>query len=253
MVTRRHVAGLDRVQACARDRRGERRSGAQGRRRSGFRRRLAADPATACRGCVAPPGSRRSPAHRRGDQPRDRPSDPPAPHQTVMGCATATGPRARRRTLEPSDNRQRDDGQQRRGRRRLRRADRHRGSPRRLGSERDPYSIYEPALPPEARRPRGGLPRLQRRLRQRRRSRRTSSLPTAPARHTSVVQSGYDNVGTQTEEIVATTASDIHILDSATSTSANAQPPPTVLSGFTPTGNTLSRQHAGGPRSTTLR
>lgn len=70
--------------------------------------------------------------------------------------------------------------------------------------------------------------------------------------HTSVVQFDTHGVGNQTEQIVASTVTDIHILDFATSTSTNGQPPPAVLTGLSLTGDTLSWQHAGAPESTAL-
>jgi hypothetical protein len=74
----------------------------------------------------------------------------------------------------------------------------------------------------------------------------------ASAVHTSVVQFGTDNVGSQTEQILASDATGIHVLDSGTSTSTNGQQPPTVLTALALTDSTLSWQHDGAPRTATL-
>jgi hypothetical protein len=74
----------------------------------------------------------------------------------------------------------------------------------------------------------------------------------ASAVHTSVVQFGPDNVATQTERIVASDATGIHVLGSATSTSTNAQPPPTVLTALSLTDSILSWRDGSAPQSVTL-
>ncbi len=75
----------------------------------------------------------------------------------------------------------------------------------------------------------------------------------ASAVHTSVVQFGAGNVASRTEQILASDATGIHVLDSATSTSTNAQQPPTVLTALVLADSVLSWRHDGAPQSATLR
>jgi hypothetical protein len=74
----------------------------------------------------------------------------------------------------------------------------------------------------------------------------------ASAVHTSIVQLGTGNAASQAEQIVASDAAGIHVLDSATSISTNAQLPPIVLTGLALTDTSLSWQHGGAPQSATL-